>query len=137
MIKKERAVSSVIGIILVVAITVLIAAIIGTFVFGMGGNTQKSRIVGISVEQISNNILSFTNMGGKDVDSLTGLVITGVLSNGTKIDADYIPSDDQRMINLPPGSMNQFIMGTPGEDHVIVTGYFIDGQSQILLDTTV
>ena len=40
--KNEEAVSPVIGVILMVAITVILAAVIAAFVFGMAGNIQKN-----------------------------------------------------------------------------------------------
>ena len=40
--KDERAVSPVIGVILMVAITVILAAVIGTFVLGLGNNLQET-----------------------------------------------------------------------------------------------
>ncbi|QLG28656.1 type IV pilin N-terminal domain-containing protein [Halorarum halophilum] len=40
--KDERAVSPVIGVILMVAITVILAAVIGTFVLGLGNNLQQT-----------------------------------------------------------------------------------------------
>ncbi|WP_284014386.1 type IV pilin N-terminal domain-containing protein [Halobaculum litoreum] len=39
---EERAVSPVIGVILMVAITVILAAVVGSFVFGIGGQVQPS-----------------------------------------------------------------------------------------------
>lgn len=38
---EERAVSPVIGVILMVAVTVILAAVIGAFVFGLGGQQQQ------------------------------------------------------------------------------------------------
>lgn len=40
--RDEKAVSPVIGVILMVAITVILAAVIGTFVLGLGGDLQQS-----------------------------------------------------------------------------------------------
>jgi flagellin-like protein len=45
----ERAVSPVIGVILMVAITVILAAVIGTFVLGLGGSTQAAPQATINV----------------------------------------------------------------------------------------
>ena len=42
--KNEDAVSPVIGVILMVAITVILAAVIAAFVFGMAGNIQKTHV---------------------------------------------------------------------------------------------
>ncbi|MFC7136645.1 type IV pilin [Halobaculum litoreum] len=40
---EERAVSPVIGVILMVAITVILAAVVGSFVFGIGGRSSRPR----------------------------------------------------------------------------------------------
>src|SRR5574337_1292823 len=40
--KNEEAVSPVIGVSLMVAITVILAAVIAAFVFGLGGSTEKA-----------------------------------------------------------------------------------------------
>ena len=42
---NEEAVSPVIGVILMVAITVILAAVIAAFVFGMAGNISKTKVV--------------------------------------------------------------------------------------------
>ena len=49
--KNEEAVSPVIGVILMVAITVILAAVIAAFVFGMAGNIQKTKVVAATVQQ--------------------------------------------------------------------------------------
>ena len=51
--KNEEAVSPVIGVILMVAITVILAAVIAAFVFGMAGNIQKSKVVAATASRIS------------------------------------------------------------------------------------
>ena len=50
----ERGVSPVIGVILMVAITVILAAVIGTFVLGLGQNTQSSPQASITISD--NNV---------------------------------------------------------------------------------
>jgi len=47
----DSAVSPVIGVILMVAITVILAAVIGTFVLGLGENVDGTTSAGVSVEQ--------------------------------------------------------------------------------------
>ena len=47
--KNEEAVSPVIGVILMVAITVILAAVIAAFVFGMAGNIQKTKVVAATI----------------------------------------------------------------------------------------
>ena len=47
--KNAEAVSPVIGIILMVAITVILAAVIAAFVYGMNGNSQNTPVVAIAI----------------------------------------------------------------------------------------
>lgn len=49
--KEDRAVSPVIGVILMVAITVILAAVIGTFVLGLGSNVQQNAQAGVTFQQ--------------------------------------------------------------------------------------
>src|SRR5574341_1826962 len=47
--RDEEAVSPVIGVILMVAITVILAAVIAAFVFGLGGSTEKAPTASVVV----------------------------------------------------------------------------------------
>ena len=51
--QNEEAVSPVIGVILMVAITVILAAVIAAFVFGMGSNVQTQKTVGSTCRKIT------------------------------------------------------------------------------------
>lgn len=66
MVRKNDAVSPVIGTILMVAITVILAAIIAAFVFGMTGNVQKTKVVSLVAERSGNSEVQVTNFGGQD-----------------------------------------------------------------------
>ncbi len=68
--KNDEAVSPVIGVILMVAITVILAAVIAAFVFGMSGNISKTKVVAV---QFSNPIQSYsvTYQGGQDAQSFS------------------------------------------------------------------
>ena len=48
--RNENAVSEVIGIILLVAITVIIAAVIAMYVFGVPANLTKTKIVAVTAQ---------------------------------------------------------------------------------------
>ena len=66
----ERAVSPVIGVILMVAITVILAAVIGTFVLGLGENVQTSPQAKFNFDyDESNSALTITHDGGDAVQS--------------------------------------------------------------------
>jgi flagellin-like protein len=62
---EDRGVSPVIGVILMVAITVILAAVIATFVLGFGDSVQNNAQAGVTVEDN-------TSGGGYDV-TLTSL----------------------------------------------------------------
>lgn len=75
--KNEEGVSPVIGVILMVAITVILAAVIASFVFGLGANTPKSAPQAqLSISDASDNldndsgetILTISHQGGDSLD---------------------------------------------------------------------
>ena len=56
----EKGVSPVIGVILMVAITVILAAVIASFVFGMTGTISKPKTPGIGVYRPNSSYVEFT-----------------------------------------------------------------------------
>lgn len=71
-IKNEEAVSPVIGVILMVAITVILAAVIAVFVFSMADEVQTTKTVLMTGSATSTDLL-VTVQGGSGVDSITDL----------------------------------------------------------------
>ena len=65
---EERAVSPVIGVILMVAITVILAAVIGTFVLGLGENVQSTPQAKFAYDYQNNNV-TITHEGGSAVSA--------------------------------------------------------------------
>jgi len=66
---EERAVSPVIGVILMVAITVILAAVIGTFVLGLGDDVAQDVNAGVTVDQDAENTevtVTWTSEGNAD-----------------------------------------------------------------------
>jgi archaeal type IV pilus assembly protein PilA len=130
-IQKDEAVSPVIGVILMVAIVVILAAVIAAFVFGMAGSTQTAKNVGLMVSANSTGV-TFTVTGGSDTSALTQLNMTVDGTNKgpfmASSGAEYVspPTVGQVMYNTSGGAK----IGT----HLIVVGTFKDGGSQILLD---
>mgnify|MGYP002277705049 CR=1 FL=1 len=78
----DRGVSPVIGVILMVAITVILAAVIGTFVLGLGDQIGGSATAGITVDGDSTQEvkITLTNTG-------TAESVTVVSTNGTDINS--------------------------------------------------
>ena len=86
--ESERAVSPVIGVILMVAITVILAAVIGSFVLGIGGDIEQTPQVRLDAdaEGFSGDFgLNLTHNGGDTVDGTNLRVIVDDASNGSSV----------------------------------------------------
>jgi archaeal type IV pilus assembly protein PilA len=121
--KNDEAVSPVIGVILMVAITVILAAVIAAFVFGMAGNIQKTKVVAATAAQQGANSVYVTYQGGQDqalVSSITASCGAATSTIATRV-----------------GSTAEFSTGTASRDHVVATAAFTDGATQVILDTYV
>lgn len=139
--QNEEAVSPVIGVILMVAITVILAAVIAAFVFGMTGNVQTQKNVAVGLQKTGAD-LQVTIQGGADVANLEYLMVTvGTATHytnptGFTIDAGTATSRaDANKFKVG----NVFVasgMSTTGQTHVVVAGHFSDGQDQMLVDRT-
>ena len=131
--KDEEAVSPVIGVILMVAITVILAAVIAAFVFGMGGSLKKQYVVACTVTQNGSNV-DVTYQGGADASSLLELNVTigGTLHQGSGVFGSATGTTA-----LDPGAFKTFTGATSGRDHVIIVGRFSDGTKQVIIDTYV
>jgi len=93
---NDRAVSPVIGVILMVAITVILAAVIGTFVIGLGddlGNTTPSASVDASANETlegleaGDSIATFTHRSGDSIDT-SNLGVTGSFESFDNVTLD-------------------------------------------------
>ena len=144
--KNDEAVSPVIGVILMVAITVILAAVIAAFVFGMSGNITKTKIVAVTVQQPSNDQIVITYNGGQDSGTLTTIHVIindAPLTGGTWLPAAYVGgwfnSSTAATGVLPVGTSisANIVNGFSNRDHVVATGYFGDNTQQVLLDTYV
>jgi flagellin-like protein len=79
----DRAVSPVIGVILMVAITVILAAVIGTFVLNLGGDLQSTPQAQLSIEEVGGEIVIEHNGGDAlDADDFTIQYDDGASPNG-------------------------------------------------------
>jgi len=58
--ESDRAVSPVIGVILMVAITVILAAVIAAFVMDLGGSVETETQAGVTIEETSTNKYTVT-----------------------------------------------------------------------------
>jgi archaeal type IV pilus assembly protein PilA len=129
--ENESAVSEVIGVILIVALTVIMAAIIAAYVFGMMEGVPQSRTVVATVDQPDGSHMYVTYRGGPDHAMLSSLTI--MWPSGTqqtivspKIGDVYAATNIGAVPNV-----------TPGRDHVVVTGHFKNNMAQVILDAFV
>jgi archaeal type IV pilus assembly protein PilA len=121
--KNEEAVSPVIGVILMVAITVILAAVIAAFVFGMAGNIQKTHIVSFTLTRPTTGSVMATFQGGQDAASLTSV-------NWTVAGAGAGVSNNNTIGNT-------FTFAANPNSHVVGVATFNDGAQQIIIDTTI
>jgi len=138
--KNDEGVSAVIGVILMVAITVILAAVIAAFVFGMVGGVKKTYNIAATASRQGSTV-TVTYNGGPDNDQLKaaadGLIATvtnddEAAGTGTKgADADIQGSE----ITTAVGSTATY--DAPGKVHVIVVATFKDNAQQVILDSHV
>jgi len=121
--KDEKGVSPVIGVILMVAITVILAAVIASFVFGLGGTLKPVKTPGFSVTRVNSTHVDIilTSLGGaSEIKSCR-------VGGGTFVND---PSGDGWTV----GEVATISANAPA--HLIVTCQ-VDGIEQVVLDTRV
>jgi archaeal type IV pilus assembly protein PilA len=133
--RNDEAVSPVIGVILMVAITVILAAVIAAFVFGMAGNISKTKVVAATAQQNSADTIVLTYQGGQDAATCIGIVWTGTSETGAALSGTQMGSLSGTA-KLTVG-LTSTMSGTSGKDHVVGTAYFADGSQQVIYDSTV
>jgi len=121
---EDRAVSPVIGVILMVAITVILAAVIGTFVLGLGDSLQQAPQAQINIDDADGsapvtdgeveNVLNINHRGGDTIPE--GEIRINVQG----------PDDDSSQTVWDAGSNENYHYG--GED-TNATIRLIDGES--------
>ena len=123
-VSTEDAVSPVIGVILMVAITVILAAVIAAFVFGLAGTTSTTKNVGITATANTSGFIT-TVQGGVDTDKVTNLTVQVDGGAPTTI-----------LDGTPYVGMTNFTSVTGGGagHRLVVVGKFNDGSSQVLFD---
>jgi flagellin-like protein len=141
--KNDEAVSPVIGVILMVAITVILAAVIAAFVFGMAGNISKTKVVAATAHKTDSSDITVMNQGGQDQSALTAINATtpGIAfsckdSSGNNL---AVVGGSCQLTTPAVGSTIKMTSTTAaaygGRTEVVVTGTFNDGTNQVLLDT--
>jgi flagellin-like protein len=133
--RNDEAVSPVIGVILMVAITVILAAVIAAFVFGMAGNISKTKVVAATAQKTTATNIQLTYQGGQDSSSCIGIAWTSATTTGSTLGTT--------MMGLTSGTTSltvgktSMITGNSGKDHVVGTAFFSDGSQQVIYDNSI
>ncbi len=123
----DRAVSPVIGVILMVAITVILAAVIGTFVLGLGSNIQQNVQAGVSAQADSGSAHSVT------------VTFNSQQANGTTVsvkaykDGSSTPMTNGNATLSNIGDTHVFSDNSAGTIHIVATAK-LNGASTVVLD---
>ncbi|MGZ0746682.1 type IV pilin [Haloparvum sp. AD34] len=136
--EDDRAVSPVIGVILMVAITVILAAVIGTFVLGLGDSLSESAPQATydwSQNSTSNPIeVTVSHTGGDSIDASTvSASSTGDLSNTSAAenwtDADTITAGDSWTLDNSASSGDEITVtwtSSEGGSSSVLTEYEVN-----------
>lgn len=141
---NDNAVSPGIGTILMVAVTVILAAVIATFVFGIPVSVQKAKLMGSSIQvDTTGGAVLLSYYGGPDDNSLTMINITapngsvwytsstdGALTVSTATSPIPVKPDIGAVMKLSPAPD-----WPAGKKRVLAVGSFSDGVQQIILDS--
>ena len=128
---NESAVSEVIGIVLMVALTVIMAAILTSMAMGMMQSVPMPRVIAVTADQSPDRTQMYvTYHGGPDHDDLLSLTInwpdgiTQQTVTSPKVNDMYIATNGAGPQNV-----------TSGNDRLMVIGHFPHNEDQVLLDT--
>ncbi len=126
--ENEDAVSPVIGVILMVAITVILAAVIAAFVFGMADNVSLQKEVTVTatqgVDAGGDPTVTVKLFGGKDVGLLKSVMVSIIKADDTEASEE---------LGVTVGSYVTLDLDE-GQNTVVVVAHFTDGTEQIVLD---
>ncbi|WP_342677428.1 type IV pilin N-terminal domain-containing protein [Methanofollis sp. UBA420] len=140
--EHEEAVSPVIGVILMVAITVILAAIVGMFVLNMGNEMQGPKDIALTASTNSTAI-TIILQSGKDLSGLQEMSIkvngsaveSGVVYNGNDTvdttDGILKPAEDKKF-----SSGDVIILTDNSKGPIVVAGKFADGDEKVILQKT-
>ncbi|WP_440954182.1 type IV pilin [Methanosarcina sp. Mfa9] len=126
--KKDDAVSPVIGVVLMVAITVILAAAIGSSVFGQGPSESAPQ-ANVDIIVVDNEHIKLEHLGGDTIvvnDNSTTRIMIANESAGTseinisQFDNDYFDVGETQVLNLSTGNGTNFNLAQSNGEFVTV-----------------
>jgi len=129
---NESAVSESVGIILIVAVTVILAAIIAAYSLGIVGDIPTNKNIILTVEKPTTSTVTVMYRGGQDQKELQSLKI--IWPQGTPAMVTY---ENPRVGETYPRTGTRTI--TPGglQNHIVIVGNFTGNTEQVLINTYV
>jgi len=131
---EKKGVSAVIGVILTVAATIVIAAVL-LAMLGAFTLPQAPHAVLVTAKHINSTHIEVIFMGGPDSD----------LVNGLNLSVDALPINLSSFPDFQNGTVGNPVITNasgkveagPNNDHVVVTASFTDGTKQVVLNVFV
>jgi FlaG/FlaF family flagellin (archaellin) len=119
-----------------ISITVILAAIVAAFVFGMAGSMASPKFVGGTVHKIDGTHIAVTYTGGQDAKMLKSINWSFSPIVGTQVgyfmDSPRVSGTSQLLVGT---SYTATSANFSGSVHVVATAYFTDDTSQVILET--
>jgi archaeal type IV pilus assembly protein PilA len=133
---NDKAVSAVISVVLMVAITVILAAAVASLVLGMTKNIPDSKIVTSTVTHVDAGHVTVTYQGGQDAATCTGVRYVLTKDDGTGLSRFMMGSSLTSASHLVTGTTHTFSTNWAGKKRLLAIAYFSDNTQQIILDNT-
>ncbi|NVO67758.1 type IV pilin N-terminal domain-containing protein [Methanofollis tationis] len=119
----EEAVSQVLGVILMVALAVILAAVTASTVLSMTGDLQTMKFVSVVGEKNDDGTATFTIQGGEDLKTVTGISL--VYQDGT---AEHLFS-----ASPSAGAVATSTSSVAGQ-RIVLAASFTDGTQMMILE---
>ena len=87
----DRGVSPVIGVVLMIAVTVILTGVIATFVLSFGAEAKAPPQATLSIEQTADDTLDITHLSGEIVD------LDEIYIRGDASEWDWVPADKEML----------------------------------------
>ena len=144
---NDKAITPVIGEVLLIAIIVVLGGIIASYVIGMGGSLNKTYFIGTTAEQFDDDTIKVTFIGGKDSAgvmylnvSVNGVYYSNATSSWSPDEQNTFGGDGINPIEVGTVVFIEDDAGnriTSAKDYVVVVAGFVDGTKQVVLNTLV
>jgi flagellin-like protein len=148
---NDEAVSAIIGVILIVAITVVLAAVIAVFSFDIGTSMPKNKNIYVELHRINDSTVYVQTLAGDNIHNLifdapgdpngdsgecgTGFYgVYNVTVNGVEV-SNYVPAGSPNCTSRV-GSM-QYFSPVPDDSQIDVIANFKDGSKAVCLSFVV